>query len=78
VDASPLREKVATGEGRERVPREEKEPAATSPPEAPAETHRAEALDLTARRSGIRIACMGLPLSLGLTWSLEGRDVLGP
>jgi len=73
VDADPLREDVATDEGREGVPREEKELPATSPAEALAETHREEALNPTARRSGIRAACMGLPLLRGLMWSLEGR-----
>jgi len=73
VDGSPPREDVATGGGREGVPRQKEELPVTSPAEAPAETHREEASNPTARRSGIRAACMGLFLLPGLMWSLEGR-----
>lgn len=76
--ATALVGKIAPGALRERGQREGRGPAATSPPESPAKTHRAEALNLTARHSGIRAACMCLPLLPGLAGCVEGRNVFGP
>jgi len=76
--ATPLVGKIAPGVARKKGPREGREPAATSPAESLAKTHRAEALILTARHSGIRSACMCLPLLPGLAGFLERRNVVGP
>jgi hypothetical protein len=74
----PLAGGVATDEVRERVSRQGKDPAATSPPRAPAKTHRTQPLRLTARHSDIRAGYMCPPLLLDLVGVLESGDSLEP